>query len=116
MPIFADVAEKGQRRLNRPIRQEIIEESIVIPPSTRMLWICSRQNHHHLRCDAEELGLAGGGIDEVGYADRTAAGTADCTPLAPAQSRLYSTIRTTLRTGMANAHTPRLRFQINPFH
>ena len=61
---------------NRPIRQEIIEESIVIPPSTRMIWICSRQNHHHLRCDAEELGLASAGIDEVGYADGTAAGTA----------------------------------------
>eukprot|EP01046_Picozoa_sp_COSAG06_P020383 COSAG06_NODE_1488_length_9290_cov_4.140899_11_plen_551_part_00 len=61
---------------NRPIRQETIEESIVVPPSTRAIYICSRQNVHDIRADREELTLAGAGIDEVGLIAGAAGNTA----------------------------------------
>ena len=50
----------------RPLTSDVVEESIVVPPSCRAIYLASRQNVHDIRCDREELGLAGAGIDEVG--------------------------------------------------
>ena len=51
---------------NRELTQQQSEISLVVPPSTRALYCFSRQQIHDVRADAEELGLAGAGIDEVG--------------------------------------------------
>ena len=50
----------------RALTQMQQEESIVVPPSTRAIYVFSNQNVHDIRADAEELGLAGAGIDELG--------------------------------------------------
>ncbi len=52
--------------VNRELTQQQNEISLVVPPSTRALYCFSRQQIHDVRADAEELGLAGAGIDEVG--------------------------------------------------
>lgn len=45
--------------------QEQNEISLVVPPSIRALYCFSRQQIHAVRADAEDLGLARAGIDEV---------------------------------------------------
>ena len=61
---------------NRELTQQQNEISLVVPPSTRALYAFSRQQIHDVRADAEELGLAGAGIDEVGLVAGTAGNTA----------------------------------------
>jgi hypothetical protein len=61
---------------NRELTQEQNEISLVVPPSTRALYCFSRQQIHDVRADAEEMGLAGAGIDEVGLVAGTAGNTA----------------------------------------
>jgi hypothetical protein len=51
---------------NRPLTQQQNELSLVVPPSTRALYCFSRQQIHDVRADAEELGIAGAGGDQVG--------------------------------------------------
>ena len=61
---------------NRELTQQQNEISLVVPPSTRALYCFSRQQIHDVRADAEELGLAGAGIDEVGLVAGAAGNTA----------------------------------------
>jgi hypothetical protein len=61
---------------NRELTQQQNELSLVVPPSTRAIYAFSRQQIHDVRADAEELGLAGAGIDEVGLVAGTAGNTA----------------------------------------
>jgi hypothetical protein len=56
---------------NRELTQQQNELSLVVPPSTRAIYAFSRQLIHDVRADAEELGLAGAGIDEVGLCKDT---------------------------------------------
>ena len=56
---------------NRELTQQQNELSLVVPPSTRAIYAFSRQLIHDVRADAEELGLAGAGIDEVGLCKAT---------------------------------------------
>ena len=65
---------------NRELSQEQNELSLVVPPSTRAIYAFSRQQIHDVRADAEELGLAAAGIDEVGLTLPTGAGDADTMP------------------------------------
>ena len=58
----------------RALTQMQQEESIVVPPSTRAIYVFSNQNVHDIRADAEELGLAGAGIDELGLTKTLGAG------------------------------------------
>ena len=62
--------------VNRELTQQQNEISLVVPPSTRALYCFSRQQIHDVRADAEELGLAGAGIDEVGLCGAGAGNTA----------------------------------------
>ena len=62
--------------VNRELTQQQNEISLVVPPSTRALYCFSRQQIHDVRADAEELGLAGAGIDEVGLCGNGAGNTA----------------------------------------
>ena len=62
--------------VNRELTQQQNEISLVVPPSTRALYCFSRQQIHDVRADAEELGLAGAGIDEVGLCGAGAGDTA----------------------------------------
>ena len=48
---------------NRELTQQQNELSLVVPPSTRAIYMFSRQLIHDVRAGAEELGLAGAGID-----------------------------------------------------
>ena len=59
---------------NRELTQQQNELSLVVPPSTRAIYAFSRQQIHNVRADAEELGLAGAGIDEVGLCGTNGAG------------------------------------------
>jgi hypothetical protein len=61
---------------NRELTQQQNELSLVVPPSTRAIYAFSRQLIHDVRADAEELGLAGAGIDEVGLVAGAAGNTA----------------------------------------
>eukprot|EP01046_Picozoa_sp_COSAG06_P074363 COSAG06_NODE_22709_length_715_cov_0.922078_1_plen_187_part_10 len=61
---------------NRELTQQQNELSLVVPPSTRAIYAFSRQLVHDVRADAEELGLAGAGIDEVGLVAGAAGNTA----------------------------------------
>eukprot|EP01043_Picozoa_sp_COSAG02_P044680 COSAG02_NODE_4015_length_5905_cov_2.481915_2_plen_291_part_00 len=56
---------------NRELTQQQNELSLVVPPSTRAIYAFSRQLIHDVRADAEELGLAGAGIDTVGLCKAT---------------------------------------------
>jgi hypothetical protein len=60
---------------NRELTQQQNELSLVVPPSTRAIYAFSRQLIHDVRADAEELGLAGAGIDEVGLVAGTPGNT-----------------------------------------
>ena len=60
---------------NRELTQQQNELSLVVPPSTRAIYAFSRQLIHDVRADAEELGLAGAGIDEVGIVAGTPGNT-----------------------------------------
>ena len=60
---------------NRELTQQQTELSLVVPPSTRAIYAFSRQLIHDVRADAEELGLAGAGIDEVGLVAGTPGNT-----------------------------------------
>eukprot|EP01043_Picozoa_sp_COSAG02_P074108 COSAG02_NODE_14689_length_1247_cov_3.448606_1_plen_86_part_00 len=51
-----------------------------MPPSTRAIYIFSNQLVHDIRADAEELGLAGAGIDELGLTKTHGAGHPDTQP------------------------------------
>ena len=56
------------------LTQQQTEISQVVPPSTRAIYIFSNQLVHDIRADAEELGLAGAGVDELGLTKGTGAG------------------------------------------
>ena len=62
------------------LTQQQTEISQVVPPSTRAIYIFSNQLVHDIRADAEELGLAGAGIDELGLTKANGAGHPDTQP------------------------------------
>lgn len=49
----------------RLLQSKTVNESIVVPPSTRLIYVSMRQRFNSITADREELGLAGVGISEI---------------------------------------------------
>ena len=65
----------------RALDSDAPQLQVVVPSSTRQIWIGMRQNHHDVRMDREELSKATGEIDEYGATQATGAGAAATRPL-----------------------------------
>lgn len=55
--------------VTRQLQSDAVNETFVVPPSTKSVMIFMRQNSSHLCIDREELSLAGAGINVLGKAE-----------------------------------------------
>ena len=69
MPIIPSSVQQrlsSMQVLTRAIDSSSVQHQLVIPPSTRQVWVGLRQNHHDIRMDREELSKASVEADEYG--------------------------------------------------
>jgi len=55
----------GYQIATRLLTSNVVNESIVVPPSTRAVYVSCRQRYHDIKADREELGKASAGISEI---------------------------------------------------
>ena len=55
--------------VTRQLQSDSVNETFVVPPSTKSVMIFMRQAFSHLCVDREELSLAGAGINVMGNAE-----------------------------------------------
>ena len=69
MPVIPSSVQQrlsSMQVLTRAIDSSNVNVQLVIPPSTRQVWVGMRQNAHDIRMDREEMGNASVEIDELG--------------------------------------------------
>ena len=97
MPIIPSSVQQrlsSMQVLTRAIDSSSVQHQLVIPPSTRQVWVGLRQNHHDIRMDREELSKASVEVDEFGITQGAAG--------APA-TRPYGWTQFQMRCGTASA-------------